>query len=248
MELPQFFLLTISFIFICIGIWLFFKIKALQPTQPLQHPHKKKFNRCTDFRVIRKEIWRAFQKHYKPLIIQASSLQRRKKELNDRMMKGENCQAEIDQLKQDIQKWSNRRDGAAEHVFKKANSFIPVQDKMDLHGLFVGDALKIVQRKLPNLKKNKDIHTMRISCGVGNHNGLGYSKIGRALSKMLKKNNIQFWIDHKIGFVNVNMKSVPDKIEYEITTIRIEDHIDEITLKEKEINFGNEENDDNSNE
>ena len=178
--------------------------------------------------------------NYKPLIKQIKSLEQRKKALNERIRLGENVDEEKDILIKDIERWMMKREKAAKKVFNVANSFISSEDLIDLHGLFVNDALKIMKEMIPKLKQNKEIVTLRVSCGLGKHNGLGYSKIAQSLMAMLKKNKVTFWNDSKIGFVKINMKTVPDVINYEIRSYQINTVFDEFDGNENDsdVDFG----------
>ena len=230
--------LFVLFVGIILLITIYIYIQKLKPKPKEKHPEKKKFKRCTDFRVIRKTIWKAFNQYYKPLIRQIHQLEKRKKELNEKIMKGENVDEEKEQLTKEIEKWIKKRENAAKNVFRIANSFIRHEDMIDLHGLFVGDALKIVKDLLPECKKNDKIKILRVSCGLGKHNGLGYSKITKSLCKMLKQCNIEFWVDNNIGFVKIDMKTVPDKIDYEIKSYNINCIFKEFEKDDKEVDFG----------
>ena len=244
-QLQTLFYCILLIVLLFLSLYLFLFLKRIQQKEKKEiHPKKKSFKKCNDFRVIRKEIWKAYKINYKPVIKQIKPLEQRKKALNERIRSGETgelIESDKQTLIADIERWMIKREKAARKVFSIANSFISSEDLIDLHGLFVNDALKIMKELIPKLKQNKDIITLRVSCGLGKHNGLGYSKIAQSLMAMLRKNNVTFWNDSKIGFVKINMKTVPDVLEYDIRSYQINtvfDEYDETDENENDIEFG----------
>ncbi|KAL7718882.1 Smr domain-containing protein [Entamoeba marina] len=202
-------------------VWVYLQIKETTIRKE-RHPKKKnkyKHGKLT-YKEIRKEVKKAHHKHYKGVYLSMKTLQTLKKEA--KLKKNENAltREEEEAILKLQKKIDSQRIVASNKVYKIANSYIPQRDKIDLHGLFVGDAIRIIQERLPQLKRDKEIKTLRISCGVGNHNGLGYSRIMKKLVKILKKNKITQRTDRNTGFVYVVMTTVPDTISIDLKYIK----------------------------
>ena len=93
---------------------------------------------------------------------------------------------------------------AAFDCFKEINIYIVEEDVIDMHGLEVEGAVDVVKQQIEERKKQgKKI--LKIQCGMGHHNTVGYSKIKEAVVEYCKQSGLKFTEDKEHGFVNVDL-------------------------------------------
>ncbi|ORX99727.1 DUF1771-domain-containing protein [Basidiobolus meristosporus CBS 931.73] len=96
---------------------------------------------------------------------------------------------------------------AAEVMFQMKNSSLP-QDKLDLHGLYVKEALAKVEERVKRCKREKHHDSLTIIVGLGNHSTDGVQKLRPAVEAWLKQQNLNYTVDQpNRGCLLVDLKS-----------------------------------------
>ncbi|EKE37078.1 hypothetical protein ENUP19_0057G0059 [Entamoeba nuttalli] len=89
-------------------------------------------------------------------------------------------------------------------AFKEVQIYMVDEDAIDLHGLQIEGAIMMMKEEVAARRKaGKKI--LKIQCGMGHHNTVGYSKIKEEVVKQLKDMGEKFTEDKDHGFVNVEL-------------------------------------------
>ncbi|EDR24751.1 hypothetical protein EDI_206990 [Entamoeba dispar SAW760] len=89
-------------------------------------------------------------------------------------------------------------------AFKEVQIYMVDEDAIDLHGLQIEGAIMMMKEEVAARRKaGKKI--LKIQCGMGHHNTVGYSKIKEEVVKQLKEMGEKFTEDKDHGFVNVEL-------------------------------------------
>ena len=112
---------------------------------------------------------------------------------------------ELAQKFQDLKKEMEDVKAKVTHdIFNEVNIYMPEEDAIDLHGLLIEGAMMMAFEEIDKRRKaGKKI--VKIQCGMGHHNTVGYSKIKEELVKQLKEKGEKFTEDKEHGFVNVDL-------------------------------------------
>ncbi|BEJ18017.1 hypothetical protein CspHIS471_0702940 [Cutaneotrichosporon sp. HIS471] len=114
---------------------------------------------------------------------------------HDLSQEGKRHQAKQDQLD----------DKAAEWIFRENNKTQP-HGTIDLHGLYVKEALDEVEKAIANGQRS-GLDDLRIITGKGNHSANRQAKIKPAVAEMMRKYNLSAEIDpHNTGVLVVDLQ------------------------------------------
>ncbi|KAK9764868.1 hypothetical protein K7432_007293 [Basidiobolus ranarum] len=83
---------------------------------------------------------------------------------------------------------------AVELTFKVNNISLP-KDKLDLHGLYVKEALLKVEERIQLCKREKNVDFLTIIVGMGNHSADGVQKLKPAVETWLRQKNLTYSVD-----------------------------------------------------
>ncbi|KAL7715047.1 Smr domain-containing protein [Entamoeba marina] len=110
------------------------------------------------------------------------------------------CFEEYDACKKEAEKM---KEVAVLACFKEVQTYIIDEDAIDLHGLYIDSAVEMLKATLEERKKNgKNI--LKVSCGMGHHNTVGFSKIKEAVVKYCADEKLKHSVDDSTGFVTIN--------------------------------------------
>ena len=113
---------------------------------------------------------------------------------NDKAERFNALKAELEKVKEQ----------ATRDAFAEVQIYVTEDDMIDLHGLQIDGAIMMMKEELEKRRKaGKKI--LRIQCGMGHHNTVGYSKIKEEVVKQLKEMGVSFTEDKDHGFVNANL-------------------------------------------
>lgn len=99
---------------------------------------------------------------------------------------------------------------AAEYVFVQNNADSS-SDEIDLHGLYVKEALWILQKRIAAGVKNHEPY-VKVIVGKGNHSQGGLAKIKPAVEEMCQEANLKNYVDRKnqgVLIVELENASIP---------------------------------------
>ena len=109
---------------------------------------------------------------------------------------------EVKRAKEELKQMKEK---AMNTIYNECNKFNK-PDLIDLHFLKVKESMIMMSRKLEEIKNLYKEAT--VSCGVGNHNDLGYSKIFIACSEVLKNNSVTYNADVTTGLIRVKLDTI----------------------------------------
>ena len=92
----------------------------------------------------------------------------------------------------------------AKNIFDEVQIYIPEEDTIDLHAQTLEGAVMMLEEQLEEQKK-KGRSTLRVSCGMGHHNTVGFSKVKEAVVEKLKEKGMKYEVDESTGFVTVTI-------------------------------------------
>jgi DNA-nicking Smr family endonuclease len=88
---------------------------------------------------------------------------------------------------------------AAQQIFKEMNKDAG-EDTIDLHGLFVSEAVEFLEQRLANLSKSKKYTTLHVITGAGNHSAES-AKIKPHISKLLSTKGLKYAVGNEGVFI-----------------------------------------------
>lgn len=103
---------------------------------------------------------------------------------------------------------------AAEYVFRE-NNYDSAGDEIDLHGLYVKEALFVLQRRIANDIRTNQSH-LNVIVGKGNHSANGIAKLKPAVASLCDEANLAHHIDPKnagvliIDLTNTTNSQIPN--------------------------------------
>jgi DNA-nicking Smr family endonuclease len=106
-----------------------------------------------------------------------------------------------DQKKTLYNEMNQKRIQAADLIFQHYNRNRPV-DAIDLHGLYVAEALEYLQRKIDECRI-KNISTLQVIAGMGNHSTDNIAKIKPKVEEFARRNHLD--ITPFPGYVVLNL-------------------------------------------
>ncbi|EAL45420.1 Smr domain containing protein [Entamoeba histolytica HM-1:IMSS-B] len=89
-------------------------------------------------------------------------------------------------------------------IFEEVNIYMVDEDAIDLHGLQIDGALDMVKDQI-NKRKAAGKSIVKVQCGMGHHNTVGFSKIKEAVVKYCQDEKLSFTEDKDHGFVNISL-------------------------------------------
>ncbi|EDR24869.1 hypothetical protein EDI_216880 [Entamoeba dispar SAW760] len=89
-------------------------------------------------------------------------------------------------------------------IFEEVNIYMVDEDAIDLHGLQIEGALAMVKDQI-NKRKTAGKSIIKVQCGMGHHNTVGFSKIKEAVVKYCQDEKLSFTEDKEHGFVNISL-------------------------------------------
>ncbi|ELP91989.1 hypothetical protein EIN_386830 [Entamoeba invadens IP1] len=96
------------------------------------------------------------------------------------------------------------KEQAHRDAFKEVQIYMCDEDCIDLHGLQIDGAVMMMKEEIASRKKaGKKI--LKLQCGMGHHNTVGFSKIKEEVVKQLKSMGEKYTEDKEHGFVNVQL-------------------------------------------
>lgn len=84
----------------------------------------------------------------------------------------------------------------AAQLYCKRNNENRTDGMIDLHGLFVKEAIEVVENSIQNLKQQNKSKTLVFIVGMGNHSTDHIPKIKPAVEDLMKKHNFACYVDH----------------------------------------------------
>jgi hypothetical protein len=93
---------------------------------------------------------------------------------------------------------------ARDFIFRANNAHQP-EDTIDLHGLYVEEAKKILETRVRTARQRGDDH-IHVIVGKGNHSAGGVAKIKPAVEKLLRAQGLQFNSEQNEGKLTVQLR------------------------------------------
>ncbi|ELP86417.1 hypothetical protein EIN_031180 [Entamoeba invadens IP1] len=98
----------------------------------------------------------------------------------------------------EMQKDANKK------IFEEVNVYMNEPDAIDMHGLKIENSIDILKEEIDKAK-NAGKKILKVQCGMGHHNTVGFSKIKEAVVKYCNDSSIKFDEDKDHGFVNIQL-------------------------------------------
>lgn len=157
--------------------------------------------KLVDDDITERDYNHATDPEYKRLRAEADRLFKRRNQLSQQSQAaykqgdGQRAHELSEQAKQVLAQADDCNRKAAEFVFRENNEDSE-RDEIDLHGLYVKEAVWILQRRIASDIQNNQSH-IRVIVGKGLHSANGVAKIKPAVEELCRESNLKVHVDPK---------------------------------------------------
>ncbi|KAL7713973.1 Smr domain-containing protein [Entamoeba marina] len=165
-------------------------------------PNGKKEVVSGDKSILLDEI---YDKHYSKLDKKRADIDAAKQAWLDAKEKKDPNTQQLHQAFQDAKtEFENTKTRVTKDAYNEVQIYVVEDDVIDLHGLQLEGAVVMMKEQIEERRKaGKKI--LKIQCGMGKHNTVGFSKIKEEVVKNLKSMSEKYTEDKEHGFVNVEL-------------------------------------------